>query len=196
MKRKRIVIGIGGSGPGAGKDTVATMISSWLVQRTSLTTYTTHFAQRIKWILQDDFNLTHEQLHGKAKEVADERYNKTPRDLMKMVANWFKNDVDPNWWIKKLDTFVRASIAEVVIIPDVRFANEIEYITSFDDHLLIYVNRPPVQIQLPFVEVANHAMNLNHPDVDFIIDNNGDYTALQSIVYKFASEYFADDIKR
>ena len=34
--KKRIVIGIGGSGPGAGKDTVAVMLSSWLVKNSDL----------------------------------------------------------------------------------------------------------------------------------------------------------------
>lgn len=193
--KKRIVIGIGGSGPGAGKDTAAIMISDWLDKHTALKTYTTHFAQRLKWILQDEFGFTPEQLHGKEKEIIDLRYGKTPRDVMKLVANWFKNDVDKDWWIKQTDRMVQASTADVIIIPDVRFENEIEYITSFDDHLLIYIERPPNQLPLQFNEVINHAMNANHPSVDLVIDNNGTYDTLRSLVETFAFSHFADDVK-
>ena len=114
---------------------------------------------------------------------------------MKLVANWFKDDVDKNWWIKQTDRMVQASTADVIIIPDVRFENEIEYITSFDDHLLIYIERPPNQLPLQFNEVINHAMNANHPSVDLIINNNGTYDNLRSLVETFAFSHFADDVK-
>ena len=115
-----MIIGI--SGPaGAGKDTIA----DWIVQSTGQFRKVS-FAAPIKAMLSVGLGLTHQQLYGNLKEVIEERYGKTPRDMMQTLGTeWGRRLVADDIWVQAL---LQDENIGNVVIADVRFDNEAKLI--------------------------------------------------------------------
>lgn len=108
----------------AGKSTVAKHLSSqygWT--RVSL-------ADPLKSMCAHYFELTQEQLFGAKKEEIDERYGKSPRQILIDTGKFYRS-IDPNFWVKRLREHIlnqpQAQLGKYVI-DDVRFVNEAEWV--------------------------------------------------------------------
>ena len=137
-----LVIGIIGK-KGSGKDTMADriiqMCGSDQVVKYSLAT-------PIKEVCKILFRLTDGQLHNEVeKELPDPRWaNQTPRRLMQWIGtDVFRNQFGTDFWLQHarwaVDTLVRSY--RIIIIPDVRFTNEAEFVRSYPNHLLVRIHR-------------------------------------------------------
>jgi hypothetical protein len=95
----------------------------------------THLALAIplKNLCKEHFALTDEQVHGKLKEVVDERYGVSPRQILINTGRFYRS-IDPMFWVKKLRGELLNTLqaqTRVFVISDVRFPNEAEWIRTY-----------------------------------------------------------------
>lgn len=124
-KRKNMVlIGLMGFKQ-SGKDTFA----DYLVRHYGFEKHA--FAEPVKKICQIMFLLTKEQLDDpKLKETIDGRWGLTPRQMMQKVGTDMVRQVwDEDFWVKNMDMRLRGVEGDV-IISDVRFPNEAQYVRN------------------------------------------------------------------
>lgn len=123
----KFIVGISGK-RGSGKTTLANeLVASGKFIRAS-------FAAPLKFAVVRDFNLIQSQVNGALKEVIDERYNKTPRDIMIAYGNFFRS-IDPNYWVDQL-RLALDHIDRSVVIDDMRFENEAIMIKALGGYLV------------------------------------------------------------
>ena len=129
-----LVVGIIGK-KGSGKDTLADTMEGF--KKYSL-------SHPIKETCKYLFHLTEDQLHDpllKEKPLG-EWGGKTPRQILQ----WFGTDImreqfDSNFWIRHAERVI-GSCRGPVVVPDIRFLNEAEFIRSFPNSILIKIERP------------------------------------------------------
>ncbi len=130
------------------------------------------FAQTLKQIVQVCFGATEAQLNG-----TDEQKNtklacgKTVRDVLQIVGvDWFR-ELDEGCWIRAWERHAQLYYKSdmVVIVPDVRFANEVQRIQKFDGHVIRLT-------RAPFKLTDKHESEVALDDApenvfDYILDN-------------------------
>jgi len=96
------------------------------------------FAEPIKKICREVFDLSWDQREGKLKHTIDPRYGKTPRKIFQEIGDSFRS-INKDIFI---DTLKRKRINRHThcVIPDCRFFNEAEWIRE-DGGILVFVNR-------------------------------------------------------
>jgi hypothetical protein len=109
-----------------GKDTAADI----LVKRYGFSKKA--FADLLKRICMEQFDLSHEQVYGDLKEVPDERWRdakgnpRTPRFILQWLGSEGFRTIDPDFWVKAMLRDIPSNGKTVVC--DVRFLNEAEAI--------------------------------------------------------------------
>lgn len=73
----------------------------------------------------EDFDLSYEQVEGSLKEVIDERYGMTPREIMIHLGQAYRH-VDKDYWVKRTREVAQGYNDRVCVIQDMRFKNELE----------------------------------------------------------------------
>lgn len=116
-----MLIGIVGKAR-SGKDTVA----NFLVAEFNFAKLS--FADPLKAIIMELFDMSHEQLYGDLKEVVDKRYAQTPRWLLQYIGTNVFRKLHENIWVNAgirqcEKTLANQNVAGIVI-SDVRFQNE------------------------------------------------------------------------
>lgn len=112
----------------SGKDTVAKMIPSYQIRR---------IAQPIKDSLKCLYGWDNRHIEGPYKEVIDPHVKKSPREAMIETAERVKRESGQDFFIKMLlDTWDGKNL----VIPDVRFQNEIDAIRKYGG-ILVKINR-------------------------------------------------------
>lgn len=108
----------------AGKDTFA----DYLVQKYGFQKYA--FADPVKQICKIMFRLEQEQLDDPtAKETLDRRWGMTPRQMMQRVGTDMVRRVwDDDFWVRNMDMRVQQDHPGRVVVSDVRFQNEAEWV--------------------------------------------------------------------
>lgn len=101
---------------------------------------------------------------------------KDRRFLQIMGTEWGRN-VDPNLWVKRVQRKIEDNPAQVVIIDDLRFKNEIEFCKE-NGFSCIRIRRSGLESN------DSHLSENDLSDADFehIIDNNGSLTDLASAI--------------
>lgn len=103
-----------------------------------------HLADPLKAICRENFRLTHEQTDGIFKESPTHyRQNNallTPRQIM-IQTGMFYRSIDPNFWIGKVFEGANLFPDRDLVIPDVRFLNEVKAFKAKENALLIRLNR-------------------------------------------------------
>jgi hypothetical protein len=88
-------------------------------------------------------------------------------------TDWGRNMVGSSIWLNALYAKVKLNSPDVVLIPDVRFKNEADYLrTHFKNVYLIKVFRSGSNLDSNPSHASEAEVNSIH-DVDFTIDNNG-----------------------
>jgi hypothetical protein len=136
----------------AGKDSVAHHIVKKYPNPTSTVL---HLADPLKWIVEKLFDFSHVQLWGSEKNIVDERYGRSPRDILQLVGTECFRSLYPNVWIDHLLRECNKLDHKLIMIPDVRFINEAEGIKKHDGVLwrIVCPNHPKNQAMTP----AQHA---------------------------------------
>ena len=146
----------------SGKDTAG----KYLVDNYQFVRYS--FAQPLKDGAKAMFNLTDEQIENKEKVI--EPWGRSPRELYQLLGTDVARSIDKRVWIKNAEMFVRKHPGFSVVITDVRFSNEAEWIRS-KGGVVIYLDSKTRGI-------TNHTGHssengLNGDDIDLVIENDG-----------------------
>ncbi len=127
------------------------------------------FAESLKKICKEIFNLSDEQLYGNLKEEIDIYWNMTPRQILQKVGtDLFRVHFDNDIWVKSIDKKIQLyKDTHNIVISDVRFLNEYNLIKSYDG-IIINVVR---DINTQDMHISENSLS----DIvfDYNIDNNG-----------------------
>lgn len=125
---------IGFTGPkGSGKTAAAKALASLGYRRMS-------FADPIKRVLQIIYAFSDDQLYGESKEIIDVRYGLTPRFMMQRFGTEVCRVLHPDTWVLALERGLDSLSTSKVVIDDVRFKNEVEFIHR-KGGLVVYIHR-------------------------------------------------------
>lgn len=88
------------------------------------------YAQPLKEMLMAGLSLTEEQLNTDLKEVSDERYGASPRELMQSLGTeWGRGMVSDYIWVQALRSKIKNNWDKnAIFVTDVRFPNEAQLI--------------------------------------------------------------------
>jgi hypothetical protein len=172
---------------GSGKDTLA----DYLVKEKNFIKYS--FATPIKEIAKHLFNLSDEQLNGYLKDTIDKRWNLSPRIILQRLGTEFGqykiyelfpelNDIIPSrkLWLVLFDRFLEDNKDKNIVISDVRFNHEVEYLKKLNFNIIkININNNKNDTHISETEI-----NLIK-DIDYTINNNSSKDDLYNEYNKF-----------
>lgn len=160
-----MIIGLAGKA-GAGKDLFAELIKKQLTSVEVLA-----FAKPIKDAAKILFNFTDEQLYDHIKkEEIDPRWGKSPRQVFQWLGGLLRKDVHDDFFIGNMKQRIENSKADVIVITDVRFLNELKLIKFMDGKV--------IKIVRPNAETTKHSDDISEQGiedkfVDSIVINDG-----------------------
>lgn len=131
-----MIIGIGGKAR-AGKDTFANFLYAELFTHERYLIVS--FADAVKELCIDLFDLNYDQMYGDKKEVKDFRFAKTkygywtPREIMQEIGETIRK-IDHLYWVRKFEEKIGKETN--VIIPAVRHIVEAGYVVRKEGILL------------------------------------------------------------
>ncbi len=91
------------------------------------------FAWKLKQIVQEVFDLSTPQIeNGAMKEFVDQRWGKSPRQIMQWIGTEGFRAIHPDVWVRDFAVRLKATTGRnsLVVIPDVRFPNEAAWIKA------------------------------------------------------------------
>lgn len=173
LNTKRIVIGLTGRAR-SGKDTVA----EYLVADHGFKQVA--FAGLLKEAAGLLFGLSYDQLHGGLKEVVDPYWGRSPREILQLMGTEsFRCVFGDDFWVKALER--RVGQAEKVVVSDVRFDNEAEWVRAQGGQVVRLVRDSAEAVRSHVSEAGVHESL-----VDWAVENNGSlldlYQGVQSIL--------------
>lgn len=190
------LIGIHGKA-GSGKDTLATYIREHIWnQDPNNSVFILPFAAPLKSVTAELFGFPLLLCNDRTeKEEKLERIPYSPRKLLQWVGTELvRNNVDPDFWIKRLSWEIAERTQDCTkehnvyfIIPDVRFNNEAKWIISDPRNRLAVVNRPEATGN---VGLENHASEAGIPEVyayTYLIQNTGTLEDLNQAAKTFVN---------
>ena len=160
----------------SGKDTLADFITKMNPQRY----YKYSFASPMKKIAHEIFGFTEEQLYDPdMKERLDSFWGVTPRKFLQLLGtDMFRDIFRDDVWVKlaEKDIIKRVDELQNMIIADVRFNNEAEFIKEYNG-LIIRVVRDMDDAQ----ESRNHVSEegIDEKYIDVTVVNNGSFEDLK-----------------
>ena len=177
-----MIIGVAGY-KGSGKDTIANVL------QTSFGFEKMSFAQPIKDIVHSTFGIDKAILSGDGgerefrEEVLPGWFYLSPRDMMQKIGMAFRDELHKDIWVKVLESKIK-SVKQNIVIPDVRFKNELELINKYG--FCVGVKRPGYNGDGHRSERA-----LDDVKLQYIFDNDNSQEMLYAKVYNF----FKDKLK-
>lgn len=164
-----MIIGIHGPLNG-GKDTVANIIQMMYPQKFGRYA----FAKPLKDALKVMLGFSDIQLEDrKLKEEVDPFWGFTPRKAMQLLGTEFGRDMlRKDIWIKRAELEIgrNAQVNRGTIITDVRFENEVEWIRSRDDAVLLYIIAPDVVRDERYTHASE--AGVSRADTDIVLVND------------------------
>lgn len=181
----------------SGKDTFAKMLVEELYKQTNNIFSLMAYAHELKLRVQEDFDLSYEQLWGADKEKIDTRYMKTlkpccqecvkdkssnccwsPREILQNYGEFYRT-IDHLFWTKHLFGVIKNNNYENVIITDIRYPDEADPIIERGGYI-IKINRENRDCINNEQHVSETSMS-NYNNIAFVIENNG---TLEELRYK------------
>lgn len=176
-KQRKKIIFISGK-KRSGKGTVAKMLKKILINADEIL-----FSSLVKQWTKEDFSILIKALNKIFKEnnlsqyvTTNKHWGNGEKSLISRLllqiygTNIFRNRIDSNFWIKKIEEKIIKSNKNVFIISDVRFPNEIEYFAKRDfDVFTIRVERQGINNK---DEHESEKALDNYKNFDVIIENN------------------------
>jgi len=183
----------------SGKDTFARILAAELQKITGKPYVLMAYAHELKSKVQQDFDLSYEQLWGDEKEVLDKRYIRikgglgpaakvyggkpekniywTPREIMQAYGQFFRT-IDYNFWVNHLFKVVEEKEYKNVIITDGRHINEIDAIINRGGYH-VRVERENKDVVHGEQHISETALDEKYK-VDFNVQNNGTISDLEN----------------
>ncbi len=165
-----MIIGLAGLA-GSGKDTVADFLVKYHCFEKLA------FADPMKAFCKEMFAFTDEQLHGKAKELPDPRYNGiTPRKVLQTLGTEFGRACYQDLWVdyalRKAGERLRFYRSDGAVISDVRFKNERDAIWKAGGKVWRVVRPGAGLVGATASHVSENELTDEMP-YDRVIDNKG-----------------------
>lgn len=168
---------------GSGKDTAANIIKDeYNVDIFAL-------AEPLKTACKILFNFSNEQLYNtELKEEIDKRWNKTPRQILQWLGtDILRKEINEDFFLINIKNRIDSSTKDYILITDIRFDNEAEYIKSLGGKI-IKINR---DMNLNNGKTTTHSNHITEKGIsleliDIIINNNDtleDYR--KNVLYMF-----------
>ena len=125
--RKPFVIGFMGYA-GVGKTTAAKIFKLQHPMDVGVAS----FATPLKEAVRELFLLSDDQLYGSEKELIDERWGKSPRQILQIVGtDCLRNLIDPKFHVKRMAAYLEQTEYPIVIVDDIRFDGEAELVNQY-----------------------------------------------------------------
>lgn len=174
----KLVIGLSGK-KRAGKDTAA----RYFIEASNYQVVSVSFAAELKLEICVAFGCDYMYIEG-AKRSKDPVVRECARQLMQ---SWGakRRAQDPRYFVRKLGP--EANIAYPLVITDVRHIEEVEYIRSFPNNLLIRINRTPVDDDHHESETALDHYN----NWDIVISNTDSINEYREALRKVYAKHIA-----
>lgn len=182
----------GGAGPrilalagraGEGKDTLCALLAGL---RPAGATRRVALADPLKVIARDLWDLTDAQVHGALKDVRDERWGVTPRDLCRIVGMAGRAG-HPDTWVRLLlrqvdEAYARAAPQDrprlLWVVTDVRFHNEVAGLRAAGAVVWrVRRHAPPTEAELAAMHPSEAAVD--QLQVDRVVENRGSMDDLE-----------------
>jgi dephospho-CoA kinase len=183
------LVGISGKAR-SGKDTFAQMLARRLQAETGYSFVLMAYAHELKSRIQEDFDMSYEQLWGDEKEEYDKRYKKdrqnwiagrrdhdeikenfwTPREVMQAYGQFFRT-IDYDFWVKYLFKVVEEQGFENVIVTDLRHINEVDAVVNRGGYH-VRVERKEKDDVHNDQHISETALDEGYR-IDFKVDNSG-----------------------
>lgn len=204
--KDKILIGLGYK-KGIGKDTCANLIKEYIENNIDYKVKKYSFADILKHsvaikfalpelsLLDDqDFKIKHclnfykvnNKIYSKYPENAPKELikNVTWRNILQLEGDYARNLYGEDFWINRLQDTITNSDADIILIPDVRYRNEAEWIKKNKGFLL--------KVHGDIISNDNHVSEIDldsYNDWDYIIMNTSDLEHL-----KVTIDYLSDEI--
>jgi len=177
-----MIIGIAGY-KGSGKDSIAEVL------QTSFGFEKMSFAQPIKDLIHYTFGIDKAILSGDGGErifreqPLPDWFYLSPRDFMQKIGMAFRNELHQDIWVKVLERDIKSSKRNIVI-PDVRFKNELELVNKYG--FCVGVHRPGYN-----GDEHESEHGLDNVEFSKVFKNDSS----QEMLYAQAYNYFKDKLK-
>lgn len=161
MLKNKTLIGIHGK-MGAGKDTLATVIHALCPRQYRSNSFARPLKEGVKVMFGWDTNMLEDR---KLKEAVDEFWGFSPRTAMQLLGTEYgRRMLCDDIWIKAAEHYYAQCLESGigVIMTDVRFENEAEWIRSKENSILIHVIDPST----PYVDPET--LHLSERGVAFV----------------------------
>lgn len=156
-----MIIGFMGK-KGVGKTTAANfLVSNHGYQKMS-------FAAKLKDLSRALFPFSDTDLNGQNKEKMFGKYDWTPREFMERFGE-FMRYWDKDYWLNGVRSIVQFNPNRDIVIDDVRYVNEADFIKSVGG-ILIRINRYPSQNPYIQDETSKSENSLNDYRPDYSIE--------------------------
>lgn len=175
-----LLIGISGK-IGAGKDTVAEMIINHPIVAGNCTVI--RFADRLKEVVALLTGTSREANYSRSgKQLVPEAFAPFSLGILQQkVGMALRESLDEDIWVMALDVEVK-KCKHLVIIPDVRFVNEFDYVRR-NGGIVVRVNRDNRPVDNRDAQHISETA-LDNADFDVVIDNNGTLDDLAKQVHE------------
>lgn len=154
-------------------------------------------SHELKNIVSQLFSFNQDQLENDNKDIIDERYGITPREIMQFfgteMMQYKLSELLPNmgkkFWIKLfIERYIKTNPYEKIVISDMRFLHEYEELKQYDA-LVIKIKRNNSSYKNENLD--NHISEKEYKQipVDLILENNDSRSAFEKSALKDISRY-------
>ena len=155
----------------SGKDTAAGLLMEHGFRKYALAT-------PLKKACREVFGLSDDQIHGAAKDVVDPRYGVAPRHIFQLLGTDCVRGIAPDAFVDRFSEWYGANAPGRVVVPDVRFPNEVDAIHALGGKVYRIRRGPDV------ADTLNHASERpSELDVDGVIRNDGTMEYLRAVLF-------------
>lgn len=150
-----------------GKDTAA----DYLVERYGFTKIA--FAGPLKEAAKIIYGLTDEQLYGDKKEVVDEFWGETPRQILQVAGtNALRTHHRQDIWVMATKKKIIVDPNRNWVISDARFINEADMVKSLSGYAVRIDANFPGQQHIKTGEHISEVEMLDYTNWDWVLQNN------------------------